>query len=401
MKNNKWLLIGLIILLKFTFITSANPSIIISDYSLTPQSLFPGDSTLLTLTIKNAESTASTTMIEGGTTTVSTIGAVLKKIWIEAASDGEHQISSDQEYFDVGYLAPGASITIAFELDSEFDMSEGIYFPNVCIDVKSYQDVNFPIPVNISDESVELLPSDFPKKFAISGSTEISFTIINHRDSKVNDLTVTPETNAYVDLIPAHLFLTNLNPYEQQEIKFSLTPLQTGETNLTFNMSFKNGNNQHYTTVIVPVEISDTLDVQPIFYTIPRTIAQGSSSRLSLEVFNAKTEEITGVIITPITDLIVYPSEYFIGSMDPDDVFSATFDLSTDGLDLGTYDIDFKVSFKQDNNFYETPAISTSIEVIPQSESSQSSLLVPVLSVVSILILAVILYIFLKRRSVK
>jgi len=103
-----------------------------------------------------------------------------------------------------------------------------------------------------------------------------------------------------------------------------------GQKNLSFNLSYKNGDNQHYETLDLPIEIIEVLDVSPILTNMPLTIKKGKSSRIGLEVYNAKTETITGVIITPITNATVIPSQYFIGSMDPDDVFSASFDIYSD-----------------------------------------------------------------------
>ena len=86
-----------------------------------------------------------------------------------------------------------------------------------------------------------------------------------------------------------------------------------------------------------------------------------------------KTESITGVIITPITDATVIPSQYFIGSMDPDDVFSASFDIFADKLDYGNNTIKFKVSFKQGSEYYETPSISHLFKVVSSDGTSYQS----------------------------
>ena len=80
-----------------------------------------------------------------------------------------------------------------------------------------------------------------------------------------------------------------------------------------------------------------------------------------------------------ITDATVIPSQYFIGAMDPDDVFSASFDIYSDMLDYGNHTIKFKVSFKQGSEYYETPSISHSFKVISgegtnyQSSSNDNS----------------------------
>ncbi|RLI60378.1 MAG: hypothetical protein DRO67_09145, partial [Candidatus Asgardarchaeum californiense] len=128
-----------------------------------------------------------------------------------------------------------------------------------------------------------------------------------------------------------------------------------------------------------------------------------SSTKIRLEVYNAKTESITGVIVTPVTNATVVPSQYFIGSMDPDDVFSASFDIYTDNLEYKNYTIGFKVSFKQDNDYYESPIIGSSFSVIPASANAGDAIIVTSVGLVIALIIITLILFFIwkKRRNVK
>jgi hypothetical protein len=155
------------------------------------------------------------------------------------------------------------------------------------------------------------------------------------------------------------------------------------------------------------------LDVAPIITNFPISITKGGSSRISIEVYNAKTEKITGVLVTPICNATVIPSQYFIGSMDPDDVFSASFDVYADTINYGTNIIGFIVSFKQGNDYYETPVVSKTFSVISgpgvsyqtsSSSNSQSSgsnglpqtpsLMTCLASIIIIVVVIVVLVIF-------
>ena len=163
------------------------------------------------------------------------------------------------------------------------------------------------------------------------------------------------------------------------DVVFSVKPLGNGARNLSFDVSYKNGDNLHTNSLRVPVTVIQTLDVAPIITNFPISITKGGSSRISIEVYNAKTEKITGVLVTPICNATVIPSQYFIGSMDPDDVFSASFDIYADTVDYGTQIIGFIVSFKQGNDYYETPVVSKTFSVVSgpgvsyQSSSSSNS----------------------------
>jgi len=366
-----------IIVLFFIPTTMADPTIIITDYELYPEILMPGDSAMLTLTITNAESTYTrTTASTSGsttTTTVKTVGATINNIWILAAEKDDHEIRARQNYEDVGDIAPGSSLTITFELLVDEEMAEGLYFPVVKIDVQSYEDVQYPIPVRVSSDTVDLITSEVSSKLSISGSTEITLTAINNGKSQVEGVIVAPNDVTGIDVVPDNVFIGELEAGGSQDVSFSIKPSEIGEQNLSFNISFKNGDNPHYKILDLPIEVIETLDVAPIFTGVISSIKKGSSSRVTLEVYNAKTETITGVLVAPVSDATIIPSKYFIGSMEPDDVFSATFDVYTDNLDYGDYSLGFKVLFKQGTDYFETPLESITFSVVSGEGSSYQS----------------------------
>ena len=75
----------------FTIPISADPSIVISNYQLTPSELMPGEIGILTLVIANAESVATTTETTGGAShsvsVTETNGVVIEQIWISSVSE--------------------------------------------------------------------------------------------------------------------------------------------------------------------------------------------------------------------------------------------------------------------------------------------------------------------------
>ena len=379
-------------------VVDADPTVIISAYQLTPEVLMPGDHAVLTLTITNAETTATRTTVSGDTTTQKTIGATIKEIRITPAYDGDRQIRATEKYEDVGDLAPGTSLTINFELIADKNITKGLYFLIVTVDVQSYQDFIYPLPVRISNASVDLLATDIPSTISVGGSTEITLTTVNKREATIDSLAITPHESDTITISPQSTFIGSLAADESYDLSFSLNPHEIGNTNLSFTAEYKNGENTHTKTLSFPLEIVETLDVAPVFTSVPRSIEQGKSSRITLEVYNAKTESISGVLVTPITNATISPSQYFIGSMDPDDVFSASFDITADSLDYADHILGFKVSFKQGNNFYETPSITTTFSVVPPSETSgENNLLLPI-GLFLVVLIVIVLYFFLRKR---
>jgi len=402
------ILIGIIVIAALIIPTiCADPSIIIYDYELTPQIFMPGESGTLKLTIKNAETTntVARTTTGSSTTTVytDTVGATFNNIWIVAASDSNSkEVKATLNYDDTGYLAPSASFDITFKMIAEAGIMEGLYFPTVRIDIDTYTDVSFPIPINVSNATVDLISTSVPSKLSISGSTDITLTAVNNRAASIDGVKITPQETTGIEFMPSSIFIGSISSYDSEGVIFSIKPTEMGEKNLSFDIDFKNGDNLHTRTLTIPIEIVETLDVAPVFYSIPSSIEKGKSTRIRLEVFNAKTSGITGVIVTPITDAKMSPSQYFIGAMDPDDVFSASFDMYTDGLEIGNYTIGFKVSFKHGEDYFETPTVSSSFKIVAATENSGDGSLGVVIGGMCILVVALVLFlIWRKRRIIK
>ena len=387
MKNKKKIIefIASFILI-FTILSpliSAEPSIVITDYDIYPSIFLPGDRGILTLTIQNTETQSTTTETYGDATDSVTIiesnGVVINKIWVNSDSDENGRkiksTAGTTGYKDFGNIAPGAVFQLSFELIAEENISEGYYFPNVRIDLEkdSYDDITFPIELRVSNETVDLISTDVPSKISVGGSTDILFTIVNKRKNIIDSVIISSGDDTDLDFSPNSIFIGSLESGESKDVLLSINPDSMGEKDLSLNLSYLNGDNLHYENYDIPIEIIEVLDVAPIFTDIPSSISKGRSARIGLEVYNAKTESITGVIITPITNATLIPSQYFIGAMYPDDVFSASFDIYTDMLDYGNHTIKFKVSFKQGSEYYETPYISHIFKVVSGDGDSEST----------------------------
>ncbi len=354
----------------------ADPAVMIQQYQVSPEILMPGDTAILTIQVKNCENIATeqTTLGSVGETTtiMRTMGAPIDNIHIVPAQSGDKRIRATSYYDDIGYLAAGASIDVNFQLIVDSNMSEGVYFPTVKIDVGGGIDVHYPIMIKVSNSSVDLINTNIPSKISKGGTTEIIVTAVNKRENVVNEVIITPHAED-AEFIPSSYFIGSLNAKTSQDMVFSVKPLREGKCNLAFDIRYKNGDNIHTNQLLAPISVIQTLDVAPIITNFPISITKGDSSQINIEVYNAKTARITGVLVTPICNATVIPSQYFIGSMDSDDVFSASFDIYTDTVDLGTHTIGFVVSFKQGNNYYEIPVISKSFSVVSGSGISYQS----------------------------
>ena len=375
MKKKIWIFEATILLFlsSISIITvQADPSIAITDYELSPSIFLPGDTGILKLTVTNAESTNTVTITStsGSSTTVKTdtVGATINKVWIEPGYNKDKRVRATANYKEVGDLAPGASIDISFKILVDQNISQGVYFPIANVDVENYEDINYPIEVKVSNASVDLIPKSLPSKISVSGATDVSFSVVNSRENTVKSIRITPKISNGIDIKPETVVLESLDPGSSQDVHFSLIPHEIGSKELTFDTIYKNGENEHISSSIVTVNIVDTLDVAPIIYSLPSKIEAGEKKSIRLKIYNSKTEDISSVIVTPMTDAHLTPSRYFIGAMDADDIYSVSFDIDTTELKVNqTYEIGFSVSFKQGGTTFDTPPVMSSFTVVSNS----------------------------------
>jgi hypothetical protein len=400
----------LFILISSIFIpqTLADPTVMVTDYHLEPETLLPGDKAELSITLTNTETTSTKTNTDYDNNlaidqTVGSIAATLNNVWITSDGDGTYSIKATENYEDIGDLSPGSSISLSFEISAHENISSGLYTPVINVDVQDHQDVHFPIPVRISSISATLLPKDVPKKISSSGSTTITLSAVNNRETTIEDVTVSANTNQSISVSPTSTYIGTLESESSQDISLSLHPDSLGEQEVSFSLSYRNGENIHTETITIPIEVIETHDVSPVLYDIPDFFRQHNTERITLEVYNAKSDTITGVTVIPVTEFVTSPSEYFIGSMDSDDVFSASFNVNSGELEPGNYTLGFKVAFKQGNNYFESPIISNHVMVIENdtvTESFDAGFLIAIIGLI-ILIVIILFFVFRKRRIIK
>jgi len=239
-----------------------------------------------------------------------------------------------------------------------------VYFPTVHIDVDAGSNVNFPIALKVSSETIELLPTNVPSKISDSGTTDVTLTVVNRLGCLMKNVIVDVSDNEEITVSPERMFVGMIEAYSSRDVVFSLDPHSTGIKDISFEVQFKNSDMIHKKYLNISTEVIGVPDVEIIFHEIPSVVQKGDTIGIALEVFNAKPTSISGVTVVPICNETILPSKYFIGEMNSDDVFSAHFTLETDNLKFGEHAIEFKVTFKQGNDFYETSTVTVDYSVV-------------------------------------
>jgi LPXTG-motif cell wall-anchored protein len=253
--------------------------------------------------------------------------------------------------------------------------------------------VRYPIPINVDGSRVELIADDVPSVIPQVGLTEIKLNVANTRPNTINAVMIEPEADG-IDFTPDKKFIGTMSQDETAIVNFTLNPTSTGEKNLNFNLSYKNGDNLHVEELIIPINVIYTPDVELIVTDLPRYVYRGDVAKIEISVTNARPNEITGVTIVPSTNMRITPLKGFIGSMDPDDDFPVIFDVDTADLSVNmtdplvnTHTISFRGNFKEEDRYYEMPLYNVSFDVIePQTGVTSALLIIPVLLILIVLI---------------
>jgi hypothetical protein len=399
-----------LLLLATAAISAADgPAVMVTDYKVEPEVLMPGDTGTITVTIQNMDTqssetettTTTTTSYTSSTTTTSTINAEIESIRLSSRSrDIEWLLEGFQrsEYYNVGALGPGESITISLPIEAATHTSDGTYFPEVYIEVDNGNNVRFPIPVKVESSSVEILEKDVPSEISLSESKEIAMVVANNRPNSVSGVNVHVKAKSEeLEFTSERIFVGNLAPYEKRAVNFSLSPLSTGNKDIQFVVEYKNGINSHRNTLESVVFVRSNADIRLILVDAPKSVLKGEVVKIDFDVANGMPKDVKAVSVVPVSNaegrVRILPSEYFIGDMEAGDVFSASFDLDTSELNAGENRIAFKLAFRDidTDKIYEIVGYEVHMEVkepqkdaLPAMSMSFVALPVILLSVVAV-----------------
>ena len=140
-------------------VAAEDPSIVVADFAVSPAVLQPGDLGTITATIRNTASTGSIT--ETGNLTGSDGGTIASTrrtditVTIERVrlSGGAVEVISGDSV-RVGALGPGESVPVTFLVRAP--AADGVYFPEIWVDVSDGQSVRKSVPVNVNTQLVAL-----------------------------------------------------------------------------------------------------------------------------------------------------------------------------------------------------------------------------------------------------
>jgi len=407
--------VSLLLLVTTTASAAEGPAVMITNYTVEPKVLMPGDTGTITLAIKNMDTkssetkttTTTTTSYTSSTTATSTISAEIETIRLSSSSREIEWLREGfqrSEYYNVGALGPGESVTISFPIKATAYASDRTYFPEVYIEVENGENVRFPVRVKVDSSEVEILDKDIPSEISLSESKQMAMVVANNRPNQVNGVNVIVNSkNDGLEFTPERIFIGNLAAYEKREVNFSLETSGMADKNeeFSFVVTYKNGVNLHQNELKSSVFVRSIADVKLILVNAPEEIDKGDVAKIDFDVANGMTKDIKAVSVVPVMEGVrILPSEYFIGDMEVGDVFSASFDVYTSDLRTGDTGILFKLVFRDvdTDKIYETAGYEVHVEVREQQKSELPNPVLFVALLAILLFVAVLVGVRVKRK---
>ena len=412
---------AVLLLLLVTASASAaeGPAVMITNYTVEPGVLMPGDTGSITVTIKNMDTLSSETEMtttgkfstsETTTTSTSSISAEIETIRLSSRTrdiEWRSEGSKRTEYYNVGALGPGESMTIALPIKAASYAHDGTYFPEVYIEVDNGKNARFPVRVKVDSSRVEILEKDIPSDISLSESKQIAIVVANNRPNSVRgvDVRVKSESDG-LEFTPERIFIGDLAAYGKREVNFTLQT-QTfkesliGNREFSFEVAYKNGDNVHRNELKSSVLVKSTADVKLILVNAPEFVLKGEIAKIDFDVANGMAKDIKAVSVVPaIEGLRILPSEYFIGDMEVGDVFSASFDIYTRDLSIGDTTVPFTLLFKDvdTDKQYEMPGYEVHVEVREPQKSELSNPVLFVALLAILVLVAVLVGVRVKRK---
>lgn len=340
-------------------VTAADPTVIVSDYTVTPAVLMPGDTGTITITIKNTAQAATekeNTGIVMGNTFASTKSTDIN-VFIENVHLDENGIEVLNGDFDrVGELGPGQSVPVTFVIRAP--AKAGIYFPEAWIDVRDGRSTRYPVLVNVNtDIATQKKPSlaiakSLPAPVAPGDDIAADLVIGNTGLTRAGDISiiVNPTVKSIALTSTGRYYIASLDPGETSAINLRFasdrnTPVGINPVSLAITYNNIDGTTERQTeTLGIPFKGRAEIAVSSVT-TDPVRPVPGSPFTLVVRVENTGTDRATSVRAS-LDSGFAGTKEAFIGSIDKDSDAPAIFYLQA--TKDGTVPAEIAITYNDD-----------------------------------------------------
>jgi hypothetical protein len=332
------------LLLSISPVMASEPSVIISEYKVTPSVLLPGEQGIVSVTVKNTaeKATFSQSYTSG---TAGSNSATTTTVDINAPIDSVTMVGNGIEvlggaYNRVGELGPGQSIPLTFLIRAP-DQA-GVYFPEVWVRVSDATSLKFPIPINVNSEvQIQKRPQITVEKqlpASVIPGNDFNATVVLANDGLLSasniQVIVNSSTPSITSKTPGTYHIEKLGPGEQKTLNMEFSTdkkstLGLRPVNLVVDYQNPDGTFQRQVeTLGINVRGQAQLDISQIT-TDPVRINKGDQFTLLIRIENTGTDDAKSVdakIDVPLPGT----KEAFVGKIEPNNDAPAPFNLQAD-----------------------------------------------------------------------
>ncbi|MDY6959776.1 MAG: hypothetical protein SVK08_11550, partial [Halobacteriota archaeon] len=224
------------------------PAIIVTGYEVYPDVLMKGDTGTIGITIKNTAKNPIQVSVTDPT--VYMMSADIRSVELYSR---DLKILNGK-YYNVGELGAGESLLFTFEIEA--DVTDGMYFPRIDVDLEATEDISYKVPVRVDSTPITLAILDLPEFLPQNERSEVKIGVSNTRPNSVSGVSVTPKGGNTL-ITPSKFFIGTIEGNEMEPASFNITPQSRYTNNIDFEVVYRNGDNWHSETIIVPIDVSE------------------------------------------------------------------------------------------------------------------------------------------------
>jgi hypothetical protein len=298
-------------------VSATNPQdaaalVYVSGYESSPAVFYPGESGTVTVHVTNAAN-ASVSLSQPN------------------LIDPDIHVTNQGAFSTATTIGPGVTMDYHFVITAP--SGDGTYFPlfSVSSDIMGAHPTSSQLKMKVDSTNIRASISSQPDVFSVSKKDTVNVSIVNPRLGDISDVLIT-ETDSATDVSPSEKFVGALPAGGSVEVPFKVTP--AGTDKITFMISFRNGDNRHSTSVVLPLNIGeDKTAALPIINNV-ELVNNGGYYTLTGDVTNSGVTDATGLVLT--TDSPVKPvepySSYVVGALASNDFNSFTLTFTSGDL---------------------------------------------------------------------
>ena len=343
---------ALMLMLLLVPAAAAAPSVFVSNYTVTPAVLMPGDEGTITVVLTSTSvPTAGSPFnirFDPGTGGVNASTETEENAYIEnvllMSTDVEVMTGSFQ---DIGEIGPGQSFPLTFRIRAPGE--EGIYYPEVWVSVRDGARVRYPVPVNVNSAYALIKRPALRVERTVPASVDpgdpfnVTLTIHNDGQAGANDITVAVNatTGGIAPQSPENYYIPKLGAGEDTVLNLIFatdTNVPLGLVPILVTVDYRGADlapSRQVATIGIPIVGSAEMGVASI-RTEPARITAGDTVALTIRLENTGAADADS-IRTPIVGLDFTGSkEAFLGTIEPGNDGPAIFSLEAD--EAGEFD---------------------------------------------------------------